>query len=335
MENKNTAPTKTRNTKMIKVALFCISAIVIFYIGANFLKGIDIFGKKTYYYAVIDDASGLTTSTPVLVNGYKIGKITNLAILNDNPFSVCAEMFIMQDINIPKDSRAEIISTDLLGGKAFSIVLGTSREMAKNNDTLTSKIVIDGLDMMIVKLNRILSSVDTLGNDLKNVLHEDGGVEKLKNALTNIESASKDLKGIFADNKPKIDKLLSDVTAFGNTLSKAAPQLQEILANFDNITDSLVKADIASVIADLDKTIMNINEVAMKIDRGDGDIAKLLNNDALYTNLEGTTQNLTLLIKDIKENPKRYINITVFGGKTKQEKLDEKEAKKKAKEEKK
>ena len=317
---------------MIKVALFCISAIVIFYIGANFLKGIDIFGKKTYYYAVIDNATGLTTSTPVIVNGYKIGKVTKLSILSDNPFRVCTEIFVMEDINVPKDSRIEIISTDVLGGMALSVVLGNSHEMAKNNDTLTATVVAGGLDVLMTKLNSVLSSVDTLGSDLKDVFH-DGGAQNLKNALADLEDMAKDLKGVVSDNKSKINKLLSDVTVFSKALNEAAPQLKSIVANFDQITDSLVKANLAAVIAEVDNTISNINSIVKKLDAGEGDVGQLLNNDALYTNLESTTNNLNLLIKDIKENPKRYINVSVFGGKTKQEKIEEKAAKKAAKEE--
>ena len=317
---------------MIKVALFCISAIVIFYIGANFLKGIDIFGKKTYYYAVIDNATGLTTSTPVIVNGYKIGKVTQLSILSDNPFRVCTEIFVMEDINIPKDSRIEIISTDVLGGMALSVVLGNSAEMAKNNDTLTAIVVAGGLDVLMTKLNSVLSSVDTLGSDLKDVFHN-GGAQNLKNTLADLEDMAKDLKGVVSDNKSKINKLLSDVTVFSKALNEAAPQLKNIVANFDQLSDSLAKANIAAIITEVDQTISHINNIVKKLDAGEGDVGQLLNNDALYTNLESTTNNLNLLLKDIKENPKRYINVSVFGGKTKQEKIEEKAAKKAAKEE--
>ena len=332
MEEHNTsAPEKKKDIKMMRVAIFAIAAIVIFYLGANFLKGIDVFGKKMYYYAVFDDIGGLTVSSPVQVNGYKIGKITKIKLMNDNPVRICAEIFVNESIAIPKDSKVEVASKDVLGGTIINLLLGESKEIAQNKDTLSAYVVSNGLGALIGKLGNILASVDTIGEGLKNIL-ADGGNDIIRKALTDLESTMAGINDIIADNKLKINRLVTDLTVFSRTLNEASPKLEKLVDNFESIADTVAKSDIASIIINVNKTISDIDVLIKKVTEGDGDIAQLVNNKALYTNLEEATQHLDLLIKDIKENPGRYVTITVFGGKSKQERQEEK-AKKKAEKE--
>lgn len=335
MGNPNkSVPISDKNKKSIKVALFIIAAIIIFYLGANFLKGIDTFGKRTYYYALFDDIGGLTPGSVVSVKGYSIGKVTNISMLSDNPVTICIEMLIGEDINIPEDSKIEITSKDILGGAIINVKLGSSSQMAASKDTLASMVtpgMLDGVGDLFVKVDNAIASLDTIAFAFKDALYHNGGIKNIEKMIVNIETITEDFKSIISNNEGKINQLVTNINDFGLSLKNATPQLNNIMSNLDRLSDSLAKAEVVTVVDNVNKTIEELNILFSKINRGDGDIGQLLNSDTIYQNLTHTTENLNSLIKDIKENPGRYVTIRVFGGKTKEEKQAEKEAKREKK----
>lgn len=308
------------NKQKVKVALMCIAAIIIFYAGANFLKGSELFSNKTYYYAVFENSNRMQVGNPVYVNGYKIGKVTQMHLQPDTAIKICVEILVTEDLSIPKDSKFEVASKDLLGGTVINLIMGSSSQYAKSGDTLSCYIasqLTDGIEDMKSKLNNILCSVDTIGVSLKDVLANEGGAESLKATLNNIELVTAHLNSIVGGNKDKIGKLVTELEVFGKTLEEASPKLSNIVNNFDKIADSVAKADVAQVIVNANETIENLNLLVEKINKGEGDIGQLVNNDSLYRNLEATTANLNNLLIDVKKNPKRYVHFSLFGKKDK------------------
>lgn len=311
------------NAKKIKVALMCISAIIIFWIGTNFLKGIDVFGKKTYFYAVLDNSGGLKESDPVLINGYRVGKVTSVKLLSAEPIRICAEVLLTENLGIPTDSKLEIAPKDILGGNVVNIIMGKSNQYAQNNDTLFSYIVpqmTDGLNEMKGQIGNILASVDTIGLSLKEALHSENGSNNLQQILENLESSTEHLNSILANNKDKVSRLMTDMEKFGNTLKAISPELTDVVSNIDQISDSLAQADIAATILNANRTIEEIKEVVTKINKGDGNLGKLANDENLYKNLEATTENLNKLMIDLRTNPGRYVHFSLFGKKDKDKK---------------
>jgi phospholipid/cholesterol/gamma-HCH transport system substrate-binding protein len=122
---------------------------------------------------------------------------------------------------------------------------------------------------------------------------------------------------MIAQNEAKVGRLVTDLTTFSNTLKSASPELKNVISNFNAISDTLAKANIAGVIYNANKTISDIDIMVRKVNDGKGDIGQLMNNDTLYKNLEAATNNLNLLLKDIKQNPGRYVQVSVFGKKDK------------------
>jgi phospholipid/cholesterol/gamma-HCH transport system substrate-binding protein len=321
MEEKN-KPSKQaeRNTKSVKVAVFCIMAIVILYFGANFLKGIDTFSKKEFYYSIFDNSGGLHTGAMVYLKGYPIGKVTKVKLINHQPVQILAEYLINESIKIPADSRFEVMSKDMLGGIIVSLEFGIGTIMASPGDTLACGVTpkfSDGLDSVKDQIVNILASVDTIAVSLKDVLIRQNGAEKLAQSLTHIENATNSLDKILAENRANFGRMVIEFAKFSETLTEVSPDLKRVIANFDQISDSIAKANVAQVIMNANHAILQIKEVVKKINTGDGDVAKLLNEDELYTNLGNTLKSLNELIVDIKQNPKKYINVTVFGKKEK------------------
>lgn len=309
-----------KNALKIKVAIMCLATIIIFYIGTNFLKGGEFFSKKSYFYSVFEDINKMQVGNFVYVKGYKIGKVTKLQLIPDKTTRICVEVVITENIHIPKNSQFEVASKDLLGGVVLNLHLGNAKEFAKSGDTLanfTTPAITDGLDEMKIKLNNILSSVDTIGNSLKNVLAKSEGADNLAKTFENLEKITGDLESILAGNKDKVGKLVVNLEAFSKTLNTISPQLKDAVANIDKISDSLAQANIRQVIENANNTIHEIHLIATKINNGQGDIGQLVENDSLYRNLETTTANLNNLLIDLKENPKRYVHFSLFGKKDK------------------
>ncbi|MCL2302845.1 MAG: MlaD family protein [Lentimicrobiaceae bacterium] len=307
-----------RSAKSVKVAVFCILAIVILYFGANFLKGIDTFSKKEYYYSVFENSGGLHAGAVVYLQGYPIGKVTRVKLISHAPVQILAEYLINENLLIPKDSRFEVMSKDMLGGVVVRLELGDAAQFAKPGDTLACGVVpqfMEALEPMKDQIVNILASIDTISVSFKDILLHQNGAEKLAQTLHNIESTTASLDQIIAGNKANFGKIVTEISKFSETLTEISPELKRIIANFDQISDSIAKANVAEVIVNTNNTILQVEEVVKKMHTGDGNIAKLLNEDELYERLGNTLQSLDDLLIDIKQNPKKYINVTIFGGK--------------------
>ena len=321
MEEKNTPSKQSeRNTKPIKVALFCIFAILILYFGANFLKGFDAFSKKNYYYSVYDNSGGLYSGAIVYLQGYPIGKVAKVKLVGTDPVQIVVQYVLHEDIMIPKDSRFEVTSKGMMGGVMVQLSLGSSPQFAQHSDTLACGIVpqlTDGLESVRGQIVNILASVDTIAVSLKDVLAHQKGSEKLAQTLNHIESMTASLDQIIASNKANFGRIVTEFSKFSATLTEISPDLKQVIANFNQILDTIARANVAEVIVNVNNTIVQLEEVVRKINTGDGDIAKLLNEDDLYKKLGNSIQSLDNLLIDIKANPKKYINVTVFGKKEK------------------
>ncbi|MDY6327151.1 MAG: MlaD family protein [Bacteroidales bacterium] len=325
MEKNNNTRTP-KDYKSVKVAIFCIFAGLIFYFGATFLKGINILGHKRYFYAVFEDVGALHESTNVNLNGYQIGKVTDISMLSSNPVRICAEILVTEKFDIPKDSWFEVAQKDVLGGMVVNLRLGESREYAQKGDTLASSLsagMLDGVGDLVAQLRSVVASVDTIGMNLKTAFlpyDSVNGGTMIKNTLENLQNTTGALAGIISKNDEKFTEIVTQLDRLSKTLGEATPRIESIVANIDNITDSVAQANIKTLVGSAQKTIDNANHIISGVDSGQGTVGQLMHNDALYKNIEKTIESLNILIEDIKANPSKYINVTVFGKKEKTKK---------------
>ncbi len=318
-DNKNKKQ-EVHNAKAMKVALFCIAAGVILYFGASFLKGLEMFSKRINYYSVFEYGGGIHPGAQIYVNGFKIGKVMSTEMVDDNPVTIVAEYLLTQDMQIPDDSRFEIVS-DIMGGVKVHLRLGTSKTYMQKGDTLDLTVqegLLDGIDGMKTQISSILTSVDSITHSLNQTLNvAENGKNSLTLIIENLTETTNNLNDLMGDKKSEIASLITNLNKFSATLANSAPQLEQIISKVDNIADTLIKANIAHVLNNTNETILALQEILEKASNGDGDVAKLLNEDQFYTSLTTTMNDLDKLLIDIKENPKKYINVTVFGGKEK------------------
>ena len=329
MEKNKRNQYSEKEAKSIKVALFCIAAVLVFYMGTMFLKGINLFSKKYYYYAVFEDVGALHESTTVALNGYPIGKVTTLKLLSSNPVRICAEILVTEKLDIPKDSKFEVAQKDVLGSMVVNLHVGTSSALAHSGDTLGCYVaggMLDGVGDLVTQLQSVVASVDTIGQNLKLAFRTEDSVNggmMIKNTLENLERTTRDLSAMMAQNGGKVNNVMTQLQTLTKTLSEVSPKIDAIVSNLDNITDSLAQANIRTLVNNAKNTVDNANALINGVNQGQGTVGQLMQNDSLYKDLTKTIESLDVLINDVKDNPSKYLR-SLFVKEKKKNKKEEK-----------
>ncbi len=317
-----------KKSKEIKIGVITVVAIAILYWGFNYLKGSNLFNKKQIYYAVYDQVNGLVNSSAVTVNGYKIGIVENISFIQgDKKGRLLVRISINnKDIEIPDNSVAKI-QNDLLGTASIVIAMGNSNTMANSGDTLKSELATTlqqevSMQMLPIKvkaeslmlsLDSVLAVVHYIFNDKtrENLSHT---FESIKITIQNLEHASFSVDTLLTTQKYKLSAIVSNVESISKNIKNNNENITNILNNFSSLSDTLVKADINKTINNANEALADFNQIMQKINSGEGSLGLLINNDSLYNKLESSSSNLDLLIIDLKENPSRYVNFSLFGG---------------------
>lgn len=300
--------------KEVKISIVVIATIIIFLWGMSYLKGKDIFTKTYIVYVQYDDISGLAKSNNVLLKGYKVGVVSNIIIDPSATGKVTVELSIEKRIPIPKGSFA-VLSSEMLGTKFISLEFMPNTIMHVAGDTLLPKIeksLLEEIDPLRVKieetfltLNSVLGSVDSILNP--------NSIAHLQNSLQHID----EFTGTLADQKQALSLLMANLAQFSTSLNNSRADLQNTLSNLSSVSDSLQSANLKGAIEKADSTLLALNLIMAKINESQGTLGMLVNDKALYTNLNQASQQLDSLLADLKKHPKRYVHFSVFGSKEK------------------
>mgnify|MGYP006136594931 FL=1 len=301
-------------SKEIKAAVFVLLGIFLFLIGFNFLNGTSLFKSENMLYAVYDQVEGLQSGTKVTVNGLTVGKVSSINFLPSSD-KILVSFTVRNDLKFSKNSVAEIYEAGLIGGKSIAIVPVYDTDIYLiYGDTLQSRIkpgLTDVVGSEIAplqeKLNNILINADTLISSLNTVL-DDQAQRGLNKAMSEISTTISNLN-IVSENLSKI--LIKQESNINQTFENLA----DTSVNLNQITDSLSQANLKGVISEFETTALSLNTLLNSINNGEGSLGKLMKDDALYTNLEASTKEVELLIRDLKEHPKRYVHFSLFGNK--------------------
>lgn len=301
-----------------KVGLFGLIVLVILFFGIKFLKGSDIFQKENTYYAVYDNVSGMLVSSNVFVNGLRVGYVKEIEATNDRADNFLVTFIVRSDIKIPEDSKILLFSSDLLGSKALKLELGSSSKIISDGDTLSSGRELGMLDNLGESISPMMNNLDSILSSLNKILNTQSQ-NSLKNTIANLEtttnklsSISTNLDNLMIEEKAKLAKIIENTESITTNFQNNNEKLTNIIANVDNIVDSAAKANIGSTLIETGKSIERLNTVLGVIEKGKGNIGLLINDEELYKSLDNSAKNLNKLIEDIKENPKKYINVSVF-----------------------
>ncbi|MES2284531.1 MAG: MlaD family protein [Bacteroidota bacterium] len=317
-------------SKEVKVGIVTVIAIGFFIYGFNYLKGRDLFSTQRKFYAVYNDIDGLVEANPLMINGYKVGLVGKIKLTQDTTSHIVITLLLDDEVLIPKNSIAKVISSDILGSKAVQLILGSAKEYANDGDTLKSaqednlkQSVNKTIAPLQKKAEGLIASIDSVMMVVQQVFNESTrqnlakSFESIKLAIASLETTSYRLDTMVIGEKMKISSILTKVNVLATTLASNSDKLSNLINNFSNISDSLAKSNLMSTINNADKAMSQVSGIMNKINRGEGTMGMLINNDSLYRKLDKSAADLDKLLLDLRINPKRYVHISVFGSKDK------------------
>ncbi len=292
-------------TKEVKIGIAGIISLCMLVYGINYLKGIDMFKPTSYFYVKYKDIQGLAKSSPVFADGFRIGIVREIYYDYNRPGNVTVEVELDKDMRIPKGTHAELV-TEMLGTVKMNLILAVNpNEAYAIGDTIPGT-VNNGLMEAVTKtimpqVERILPKLDSIMTSLNKIAADPNipaTLKSVRKTADNLADATTELRSIMKKDVPQMTKKI-------NTIGD----------NFVAISGDLRSINYASTFNKIDSTMANVKMVTDKLNRKDNSLGLLLNDASLYNNLSNTGANASLLLEDLKSNPKRYVHFSIFGKK--------------------
>ncbi len=305
-----------------KVGILATVAIAILIIGYSFLKGNDVFSSDNTYYASYDRVDGLSVSKPVMVNGYQIGRVSKMKLQANG--QIVTEFKIKKDYAVPANSIARIASTDLLGGKAIVFELGDSQMYANDGDTLQANIernILEQVEPVQKKAEAVVAVLDSVLGSINNTINADfqrnfnRSIASIANTLNTLEHTTTQVDAIVGTQRTRLAGILQNVEAITANIKNNSEHINAVFANMNQFSGQLARADFETTLQSANKAVADFQAVADRVNEGKGSLGLLLNDEELYYNLADASKNLDELMIDLKKNPGRYVQFSIFGKK--------------------
>ncbi len=309
--------------KEVKVGLLGIITFAIFYLGFNFLKGLDVFRTENEYYAYYSNVEGLQTSNPVMYNGVTIGRVVDV-VPDQNQNRVKVLLAIKRNIVLNDNSVAILSDNGLLGGKMIKLLI-LSGTPIKDEDIIKSEIEGGLMSGLSERATPILKNTDSLIITLTSIVKQfDQTGVALKALVANANQATTGVNTVVAANAKNLSAITANAATLTANLNGIATsmdaQIKPILQKTNTFADSLNAIRLGQTMAQLNNSVASMQGILKDINQGKGTIGKLASDDSLYINLDKTAANLAALMADLKANPKRYVHFSLFGKKDKDKK---------------
>lgn len=302
----------------IKIGIVGFGILLLLFFGIKFLKGIDVFQKETTYYVFYDNVSGMYEGNYIYLNGMKVGYVKDIETMGERAEKFLVTVAVDSKIKITDDSKMVFFSADILGSKAMKIELGNSNRILENKDTIMGGVELGMLDKLGSSIAPMAQNLDSILFATKNILNQQTQ-NNLQHTFANLEATSERLSSIsgqfdnlMKNEKEKIGKIISNTESITSNLKNNNDELNNIISKIGQITDTVAQAQLGSTILQTTQTLEKLNNVLGVIEKGKGNIGLLINDEGLYKSLDESAKKLDALIEDIKANPKKYINVSVF-----------------------
>ena len=307
-----------RFTKEIKIGFLAIIGIMMSVFSYNYLKGINLFDKSRKFTISYEKVDGLSISNPVTMNGFKIGKVQKINFNPNNTRELLVDILIDNDVVFPKTSVAELYETGLIGGKAIAIIPDYENDstIAFDGDQLKgvikpglTELVNQILPQVQLQIEAVMKNAEIVFKNINTLFDEDtkqelrSSIEDFSNLTKSLSETSNEISSLITNNSDNISFAISDFKKASN--------------NIKSISESISSKEVSEISSNLNTLVNNLNSISKSLKESEGTVGQLINDKSIYNNLENATEKLNILIEDIKLNPERYINFSVFGRKNK------------------
>lgn len=293
-----------------KVGVLAVISICIFFVGYNFMMGRDnIFSRGRDFYVRYNNTQGLSIGTKVMFNGFKVGMLRSLKMGDDQ--MIVAKIEITADMPIPKDSKIKLESA-LLGGVTLKLILGTSQELAEDEDELAAEYSKDIFDMVNTRIVNVTNSADSVMATLNDFFHKDGlnsAVRELPVVLNELTRTIAEIRSTIELIQPGLIATSKGMNDFSNNLPEYDRQLREGLGHFNQVGRQVDSVRVDELLNNLSVSSAKLASVLTRLDEGQGSAGMLLKDERLYADIVRTNADLQKVILDLKKYPEKYIPV--------------------------
>jgi phospholipid/cholesterol/gamma-HCH transport system substrate-binding protein len=318
--------TRMKISNETKVGALTAIAIVILILGFNYLKGRNVTDRSDEIYAVFPSVKGVQKSNAVMINGLQVGKVTDLKEKDKNLSGIVVTITLTKNINIPRNSVIGI-NSELLSSTSLDIALGDAPEYVQDGDTLAAVMnqsllgeLTKSINPAIDNANKTLSSLDILIRKLSAIVDTTTQLN-IQGIVRHLSSTTRSLDMMVSAQNGVLLRSLNNVESITGNLAKNNDQINSTIANLDKTSSKLAEANIEEMLQSVKATMTKLQSTVDNFNSKNGTMGLLLNDRQLYDELRQTNRSLTILLDDLRVNPKRYVNISVFGKKQKQQPL--------------
>ncbi|MGV8964090.1 MAG: MlaD family protein [Candidatus Saccharimonadaceae bacterium] len=290
-------------SKNVRIGIAFLVSLVMIYFGINFLKGVNVFQKQNAYISVFDNVNNLNVSSPVLVNGFQVGLVNSIQMLDNDSQNLAVEIRLDKGIKVKKGSKLEF-SSDFLGASSVNLIINPySTEYLTPGDTIAGTRAVglmDGVARVIPKTDSIMSRIDSMSIALQNLATDPAWISSIKamsGTMKELEASSVSLKKVMSyleKDLPNISNNLSDVTT-----------------DFKKVSKELAELDIQKTFNSIDSTVINLKNLSVSLNSTDNSLGKLTHDTQLHDSLTSTVNSATQLLEDIRKNPEKYLSVKV------------------------
>lgn len=304
--------------KYTRIGAMVVIATVTFYWGFNFLKGLDVLGKRNFYYAQYNNVEGLLISDPILVKGYNIGTVNEIFLDVNNPDILVVRFYLTEDILIPVGSKAVLSSIDLFGSKGIKLELGTKNTFYKPGDTIPSGLAKDMVQLLTEEVYPIKDQSENLLARADSIfaatqfLMDTNFLINMQKTVAHVERITKKLDQTMAKNSALVDSIIAQVARTSEVIVQQREAIANIVKDISSFTDTIAHSNLMQTLNNLDTTVNNIKLLSHKLNNQDGTLNQLIVDRKLYDNLVMVTGSLNELTTDIKMHPGKYVHLSLW-----------------------
>ncbi len=312
-------------SKFTRLGILIVFSLTVLIWGLSYLKGNDMFEKRDYYHVYYDRVDGLEKSNKVTLNGYQIGQVNNVTFAQDNSGRLIVTFSVESEFRIPVNSIARIVSSDIMGTRSIKIILSDEKELYESNDTIPGAVESDLKEQVSLqvlplksKAEELLSTVDSAITVLTVILNEDArdnlkqSFQNFNRTMDNLEKTTAELEDLITTQKDTIKHIINNLDDVTTTFKANAQNLEAIMQNLNDFSDTLSNISVTPLLTNLTNASNQIVNTLEKFEGTDNTAGLLLNDDELYQSIASLSENLSFLVRDIQQNPKRYLQFSAF-----------------------
>lgn len=294
----------------MKVALTVLAALVALFFGFRLMSDMPLFRQSNLIYSYFDRVDGLTPGNYVFINGVKVGSVKKIDLVPGD--SVRVSMSFELGLDIPRGSVAYLESSGLLDEKALVIERSDRDELIGYGGVIEGEYrggmmetLKDEGEKLSGDISESFDKLNTLLEQLNNTLTEENQ-GKIRDVITNLREATNDISGLLKNKRTELEQSIDHTRRFLANLDTVSTHNKE---RIDSVLTGLDRslAQFEKLSTDLGKTNSQLTEILEKINRGEGSLGKMVNDSSLYDNLDSLAIEMKTLIKNINEDPRKYL----------------------------